>query len=204
MSRPTFQEAVLLAAHWLYHDVEKSWEQPVLLRDVSRAVARTYGLPNQDPTQEIDVRRLEESKMVRRDGQDLDLTKSDERVPLEQAVGSCALWLRNHGYAETYVRVNDVMRLTEAGSKKAEVIGQAQLLVDAGIKGRIQQYDNLNAHKDDSRLRLGSAVDVPAPFDRSPRSLRGQSRRPRQAPRLLGDRRCRLRSLDQQNPRPLA
>jgi hypothetical protein len=168
MSRPTLEEAVLLAADCLY--VEKCWEQPVLLSDVTRAVARIYGLPTQEPTQVVEVSRLQESKMLRPDGRDLDLVESDEKISLEEAVKNGALWLRNHGYAETYVRVNPVMRLTEAGSIKAKSIMQAQLLVDAGVKGRIQEYDPLNAPKDDPRLRPQAAwrPETPSPFDRSP------------------------------------
>jgi hypothetical protein len=168
MSRPTLEEAVLLAADCLY--VEKSWEQPVLLSDVTRAVARIYGLPTQEPTQVVEVSRLQESKMLRPDGRDLDLVESDEKISLEEAVKNGALWLRNHGYAETYVRVNPVMRLTEAGSIEAKTIMQAQLLVDAGIKGRIQEYDPLNAPKHDPRLRPQAAwrPETPSPFDRSP------------------------------------
>jgi hypothetical protein len=130
MSGPTLEEAVLLAAGYLYRDVEKSWKQPVRLSDITRAVAEVYELPPQKPAQPIDPNHPKESNMVQPAGR-------DKKVPLEEAVWTGALVLQERGHAKMdTIGADNVLQLTEPGPKEAKGIMGMQ---DACIELRIQK-----------------------------------------------------------------
>jgi hypothetical protein len=84
--RPTLDDAVLVAVRCFHNDFENSAERLVHIEDVFCAVARIYALPDQEPTQMVNERRLREDNLSRRDGQKLNLATGDKVISLKDAV----------------------------------------------------------------------------------------------------------------------
>jgi hypothetical protein len=158
MSRPRFEDAVLLAARHVYRN--QSAMQKVRIEDICRGVARIYGLPSLSPTQLVSESRLEEGKAVRRDGRPLSFGPNDTRECLDVAVirKICRLEAHNLINLDTHVAdrgsvsKDDLVQLTEPGLRKADAVKGDQMIVDSQIVSRAEWDDPLKTPRDDPRL----------------------------------------------------